>query len=82
VPADLTEDRRNGECGERPAQWIESVHSVEQADRADLHQVVVRLAATAEALREVMYQGKLRLHDLFAKLLPAVAARWQVGELV
>jgi len=70
VPADLAQDRRDGEPGEGTALGVEPVDGVEQPDRADLDEVVVRLPAAAEPLREVVDEGELRLDDPLAQGRP------------
>ncbi|GMA85978.1 hypothetical protein GCM10025868_12280 [Angustibacter aerolatus] len=46
---------------------VEPVDGVDQPDRADLHEVVERLAEVAVALREVAHEGQVRLDDAVAQ---------------
>jgi len=77
MPPDLPQDRRDGERGEAAPLRVEPVDGVEQADRADLDEVVVGLPATPEALGEVVDERKLVLHHLLSEGGPA---RLVVGE--
>jgi hypothetical protein len=84
VPLDLAGDRRHGEGEELHATGrVEPVDRRDQAERADLEQVVEGLAAVAEPAGEVPDEGKVLLHeDLAEPLAPRVVLlqRRQLGE--
>ena len=57
VPLQLADNRRRGIGGELDlAAGVEAVDGLDEADRADLDEVVDRLAAVTEPAREVLHQ--------------------------
>jgi hypothetical protein len=60
VAPDLAEDRGRGEAGELEAPLgLEAVDGLDQADRADLDQIVEGLPAVGVAAREAADQGEV-----------------------
>ncbi len=69
VPLDLADDRRGGVRGELHAPVrVEAVHGLDQPDGGDLGQVVQRLAAVAEAARQVLDERQMHPHQAVAQL--------------
>src|ERR1700694_5916624 len=68
IPLDLADDRRRRIGGELDsALEIEAVDRFEQTDRADLDEVVERLAAVRELDREITHQIEVRDDELGAR---------------
>src|SRR3954468_16619317 len=62
MPLDLADDRRSGVGRELDTAFeVEPVDRLDQTDRGDLNQVVERLAAVAEAARQVLDQRQVHL---------------------
>ena len=73
VALDLADDRRGGVGRELDAALeVEAVDRLDQADRADLDEVVVGLAAVAEPAGQVLDQGQVQLDQ-------RVAGGWSGG---
>ena len=72
VAAQLAEDRRPGEGGERhPALGVVALERRDEAEARDLDQVVARLDAAAVAHREAAGEGQEAAHELLARALVA-----------
>ena len=68
VALDLADDRRRRIGRELDAAFeIEAVDRLEQADRADLHEIVERLAAVRELHREIAHEIEVRDDELVAQ---------------
>ena len=84
VALDLAHDVRGGEGGELDAAVdVEAVDGLDEADRADLHEVVERLAAVGVAAGDVPDQGHHPLDELTTRLevaVPVIAL--EQGQLV
>ncbi|MEJ2577625.1 MAG: hypothetical protein P8Z68_00845 [Kineosporiaceae bacterium] len=80
MPADLAEDGGGGEAGESAPFGIEPVDGVEQADRADLDEVVEGFSVTEETLGEKPDQGEMGLDHLVAQERTDRAVRGKGGE--
>jgi hypothetical protein len=69
VPLDLSDDRRGGVRGElHPALGLEAVDGLDQADRADLDQVVQWFASVAIAPGQVVHERQMQLDELVAQV--------------
>ena len=82
VPADLAADVRLGEGPQLDAaREVEAVDRLQQADAADLHEVVQRLAAVGVAARDAAHERQHPLDQLLAGLAVAVVvvAVQQIG---
>ena len=72
VALDLADDRRGGVRRELDAAvGVEAVDRLDQPDRADLDEVLERLAAVAEAAGAVLDQRQVQVHQRVAGGVPA-----------
>ncbi len=82
VPLDLADDRGSGVGRElHPAAGVEPVDRLDQADGADLEQVVERLTPVEEPPGEVLHEGQVQRHQLAAQLAPLGITGAVVAEL-
>ena len=73
VTLDLAGDVRHGEGGQvEAALEIEAIDGVDQADRPDLHEVLVTLAAACVTACERLHEGQMELDQALAGLGVAV----------
>ena len=83
VPLDLADDRRGGVRGELDAAVeVEAVDRLDQADRADLDEVVERLAAAGEPAGEVLDERQVQPDQLVPRRLVLGAVGHRGDELV
>ena len=78
---DLADDVGDGEGGELVLEGdVEAVDGLDQADRADLHDVVHLLGAAAEAARGVAHQRQVHLDERVARVLVVGGAFLQLPQ--